>query len=113
MDARIKIATDRAIATERARQNAIRDAEKRVRPWIGEIGMAQDSAIDIYKLALDTHGVSYDEVHQDPGTLWAMLQLVPKPGEAQPRPRLAQDSKKATDTFLERFPQAKGARVIG
>ena len=119
MDAKIKLAADaavrRAVKETTERLNAIRDAEKFVRPWIGEVTMAQDSAEDIYRLALDTHGVDYGSVHQDAGTLKALLSMVPKPGQEHRRdsPRMAKDSKKETDQFFAWLPEAKTARVIG
>ncbi len=115
MDAAIRVASERAvlnaISQTTARLNARADAERFVRPWIGEVALAMDTADDVYRLALDTLGVVTKDVH--PSAFKAMLALVPKPGDALSRPaRLAHDA--ATVAALEtRFPDLKNARVVG
>ncbi len=109
MDAAIRVASERAVANAisqtTARLNARADAERFVRPWIGEIAMAMDTAEDVYRLALDTLSVPTKDV--PPAAFRAMLTLVPKPGENTSRPaRLALDA--ATVSSLEgRFPALK------
>jgi hypothetical protein len=99
-----KAAMDAAIAAgvadTVARMNAIHEAERVVRPWIGELAMAQDSAEAVYRLALDSIGVKVDGVH--PSALRAILEAQPRPDAAKPK-RMAQDAKGAAD-FAERFP---------
>lgn len=98
MDAAIAAAEKRTVE----RLNAIREAERAVRPYIGELAMAQDSADAVYKLAFDSLGV--DVAGVDPSAFPAMLRLIPKPGDA-PRPKLATDAAGAAD-FTKRFPDA-------
>jgi hypothetical protein len=104
-----------AIEAERERGRIVRDTSEFVRPWIGNQAMAMDSAEDILRLALETHGVEAPPT-ADIASLRALLNLVPKPGE-RPRAggnsRLAQDSKTAVAGTYGRFPELKGARVIG
>jgi len=59
MDAAIQA----AVKAERARALAVRDAEAFVRPFIGNIAIAQDSAEGVYKAALDCLGVKVEGVH--------------------------------------------------
>lgn len=100
-----------AITRTTVRLNARDDATRFVRPWIGEIAMAMDTAEDVYRLALDTLQVPTKDV--PPEAFRAMLSLVPKPGENTSRPaRLALDA--AAVSGLEgRFPALKNARVVG
>jgi hypothetical protein len=111
MDHAIRVAQDAAIRNQRA----IRDAERFVRPWVGDIAM--DSAMhpaDIYRGALKAIGVrDADKLHPD--ALRPILEAQPKPGarvmyERQQngrRPSVAQDSNVEVKTsFAERFPDA-------
>jgi hypothetical protein len=101
----------RAIAETTKRLNARADAERFVRPWIGEVQIAMDTADDVYRLALDTMGVPTKSVH--PSAFKAMLGLVPKPGDAVARPmRLAADEASHA-SLMDRFPALKNARVAG
>ena len=115
MDAAIRVASERAVAQAikqtTDRLNARADAERFVRPWIGEVQIAMDTADDVYRLALDTMGVPTKSVH--PSAFKAMLGLVPKPGDAMPRPmRLAADEASHA-SLMDRFPALKNARVAG
>jgi uncharacterized protein len=80
MDAAIKKAADEAEARTIARLAAIREAEREVRPYIGELAIAQDSAVAVYRLALDTMKVDHTGITELAG-LRGMLKLCPKPGE--------------------------------
>ncbi len=68
-DLKRNLATDSAMAYDRARNNpvaemqAIRRAEDAVRPVIGEVGMAFDSAAGVYGAALKQMGVQTAGVH--------------------------------------------------
>lgn len=97
-----------AIASERVRQEEIREAERVVRPWIGEIALAQDSAEAIYRLALDSLNVNAKGIH--PSALRAVLEAQPRPGD---RPvgtgRLAMDTA-GGDAFAKRFPALAAVR---
>ena len=84
----------------------IADAEKFVAPWVGAIA-AQDSAADVYKVALDSLGVEIDGIH--PSAYKSILSYQKKPGDRDSRQTTkratAQDSKDKDD-FLERFKDA-------
>lgn len=103
MDAAIKLETGKAVAATVARMNAIRDAERIVRPIIGEITVAMDSAEDIYKLALDH--LKVDVTGLAPEAYGALLKAIPT---VAPAPRVAMDSAPAAG-YSERF--AAAARV--
>lgn len=94
-----------ALAGERQRQADIREAERVVRPYIGEVVLAQDSADAVYRLALDSLGVDHKGVH--PTALKAVLLAQQKPSAASPR--LAHDAK-AAKGFLDAFPAAQRIR---
>lgn len=101
MDAAIKSAVS---ATEKAtiqRMNAIRQAEKEVQPFIGEV-VAQDSAEAVYKLALDAAKVDLTGVHAS--AYGAMVRMLPKPGDVK-QPRVAMDAE-LENTFAKQFPTA-------
>ena len=100
--ARTRAETEAAVV---ARMNAIRAAENDVRPIIGEVAMAQDSAADVYRLALDHAGIAHDGV--DPSAFPALIALHKRTLEvaAAPKPRVAMDAA-AAKGFAERFPNA-------
>lgn len=111
MDAAIRLASDAAVrrATDEtvARMNAIREAERDVRPYVGETAVAMDSALAVYQFALDSLGVDHKGVESLPA-LKLVLSAQPKPGDAPAgtRPkRLAMDAATATD-YAKRFPNA-------
>lgn len=85
-----------------ARMNAIREAEKAVHPFIGEIKVAMDSADDIYRLAFKH--LKVDVATVDPSAFPALLAAQTNPNAPAPR-RLALDKAPAND-FKERFPTA-------
>jgi hypothetical protein len=92
-----------------AQFRAIREAERNVRPWIGDIGLPQQSAEAVYRLALDKMGVpEANSLHPD--ALWPVLKMQPKPGEQRrPSPRMAVDVAGAAEVdaeFLRMFPNA-------
>lgn len=107
MDAAIKTSVSAAVAAERKHQAAIRDAERFVRPWVGDLAVAFDSAADVYKAAIEAGGRSVKDVH--PSAYKAILEMMPKPGQRQPSlPRLAMDAAKSNG-FAERY--ADAARI--
>jgi hypothetical protein len=100
MDAAIQ----KAVNDTTARLNAREEAARFVRPWVGEITMALDSATDVYKFALEQQGEDLADIH--PSAFKALLSRIPKPNEAQaPRRMIAMDSD-GNKQFLERFPNA-------
>lgn len=70
------------------RMNAIRQAERDVRPHIGELSVAMDSAEAVYKLALD--GAKIDTKGVPPSAYAAMVRMLPVPGQV--KQKLAMDS---------------------
>lgn len=93
-----------ADAQAAGRQLAVAATEARevVRPWVGALSMALDSADAIYKAALDGLGVTTDGIH--PTALRAVLEAQPKPGESRQQ-RIAQDSGgKEKSALLTNFP---------
>lgn len=104
-----KPAMDAAIAKTRrdtiAEMNAIHAAVADVRPLIGELAIAQDSAEAVYKLALDAAKVDVTGVH--PSAYKAMVKMLPKPGETPVRAvTIAQDSANGAKSFNDFFPNA-------
>lgn len=106
MDAAIATSVTSAVANERKNQAEIREAERFIRPWLGDLAVAYDSAPDVYKAAIEANGHSVKGVH--PSAYRAILEMIPKPGEKQRQaaPRLAMDAAKANG-FAERFPDTK------
>lgn len=97
----VKVAADQATKT----QKDIREAENAVRPWVGELNIAFDSAEHVYRRALKNMGVAgVEDVH--PSALKMILEMQPRPGAATRRtPTVAQDAAGAKG-FAERFPGA-------
>ena len=68
-----------AVQAERTRIRGVAEAEKFIRPWVGELLVAMDSAEDVYKRALTMQGVKgLDKIH--PSAYRALLEAQPKPG---------------------------------
>jgi len=104
MDAAIAKAQRDAIAQANKTQRDIRDAERAVRPYIGEVTKAFDSASDVYKSTLEA--LKVDVTGVDASAYPAMLRLIPVPGvKVAPTMDLAQDSAIAAD-FEKRYPNA-------
>lgn len=101
MDAAIK-ATRKATLRE---MGNIREAERAVRPLIGEVTMSLDSAAAVYKLALDHAEIDTTGVHPSAyKSLVAML--VANEGKAPVTKTLASDHATASSDFAKRFPNA-------
>lgn len=106
MDAALRETEERTIT----RLRSIADAEKFVRPWVGELDiLAQDSASAVYKLALDSLGVNTSGMHPD--AYRAVLEAQPKPGDRQAQPRQAFDKAGSAD-FATRYPETKRLRAV-
>lgn len=95
MDAAIKAATTKVAADAKE----LREAERAVRPYVGEVA-AMDSAEEVYRFALDSMGVKTDGVHAS--ALPVILANLPKPSAS--KPRIAEDSAKARETANDMFP---------
>jgi hypothetical protein len=116
MDAAIKAASQLAVAEAvkqtTARLNARAQAERFVRPWIGEVTVAMDSAEDVLSFALKALNVPAKGITTVDG-MKSLLALVPKAGEERPRTmRMAADAASVAD-FATRFPGASRIRVVG
>jgi hypothetical protein len=100
-----------AAEAERKIQRDIRDAERIVQPWVGNLAMAFDSDEQVYRKALKMLGVpGVDRVHAS--ALRTILEMQPKPG-AKPRlaARVAADESVQVGSFLDRYPDAGRIRL--
>jgi uncharacterized protein len=80
MNAAIKAATAANTKNILQTQREVREAEKFIRPWVGDIAIACDSANDVFKAALTALNVEgVDKIH--PSAYRTILELHPKPGE--------------------------------
>lgn len=108
MDEAIKAAVATANSDAARNQREIRDAERAVRPYVGELAMAHDSAAEVYRTALTALGHKVDDVH--PSAYPAILAALPKPGAKQTQTtRVAMDAA-SVSSFATMFP---GAEKIG
>ena len=104
MDAAIRKAVKVAVDAAEQRHAAVVDATRIVRPYVGELNVAFDSAEEVYRHTLDALGVPTKGVHRD--ALPAILAAQPKPGARRDRePRVAQDAATAKG-YHDRFPSA-------
>jgi len=95
MDAAIESAETRIVK----RMNDAIEAREIVRPLVGQVALALDSAEAIFKFALDAHKVPTKDVH--PSAFKAMVGMIPKPGQQR---QMATDA--APSAALQtRFPQ--------
>jgi uncharacterized protein len=90
------------VKAESDRHKAIRDAERDVRPYVGELAMAFDSAEEVYRHALKAMNIEVKDVHAS--ALPTILKMQKKPGDG----RLALDSTPpaSKSDFATRFPMA-------
>lgn len=105
----IKLASDAAVdnAVKQVKKDlaAVREAERFVRPWVGDLAMAHDSAEGVFKTALTALGVDIAEVH--PSAYKAILAHVPVPSDNPKVTVLGQDSAFIpSNDFATRFPEA-------
>ena len=107
MDAAISARVAAAVQDERKRQRETREAEKFVRPIIGDLAMAHDSAEGVYRTALTAKGVDIEGVH--PSAYRALLEMLPK---RQERPAHVAMDAAAQKGFAERFPGAAKITVL-
>lgn len=111
MDAAIAASVTKAVAATEAaviaRMNGLREAERVVRPYVGEIAVAMDSAEAVYRFALGKVGVEHKDLH--PSALKPVLLAQPVPGSVKPKSPVAMDAA-AAKSFAERFPGADRIR---
>lgn len=101
MDAKIKSAVDGVRKSERE----LRDAERAVRPYVGELHIACDSAQAVYEAAFKALGVSIKDVH--PSAYPTILGYQKKIGDRTRKdPVLATDKASDVKPFSEAFPSA-------
>ncbi|WP_277966719.1 DUF2213 domain-containing protein [Pantoea trifolii] len=102
MDAAIRLAADSA--TKKAAENfrLVRQAEQDVKPLVGDL-VAMDSADDVYRTALEQHGVDVSGVH--PSAFRAMVAQAISHKENSRPATIAQDAASISD-FEKEFPTA-------
>ena len=106
LDHAIRVAQDSAIKNQRA----IRDAERYIRPWVGDLALDAAGPADVYRGALKALGVrGADKLHPD--ALRPVLDAQPRPGmrmahDARARVMAQDSSAKVEGSFLDRFPDA-------
>lgn len=105
MDAAIRAARSEAVSETMNHLKAIREAERAVKPLVGEVALGLDSADAIYASTLKTYGVDTKGVH--PSAFPAMVKLLvekqaAKPVETSP---IAMDGS-TLDSFYKMFPGA-------
>lgn len=109
-EAMARVAKETRLATIR-QMRGIAQAEDAVRPWVGKLVIAQDSAEAVYKVALDTLGIDTKGVHAS--AYRHILLAQPKPGDEPRGRRIAQDAApKAGQGFEDRFPNLPAQRSI-
>lgn len=112
MDAAIESAVKAATANAVKTQQAIREAERAVRPYVGELAIAFDSAEQVYRTALESLGVDVKGVHAS--ALPTILSMQPKPGETIQKAKdapVAMDAA-SVDSFNKMFPGANRIRTL-
>jgi hypothetical protein len=92
MDAAIKVAVKQAEDAAVARVNGIHEAKQIVKPYVGELALACDSAEGMYKAALKLMNVEIKGIH--PSAYRSVLEAQPVPGADSGKQRIAQDSSK-------------------
>lgn len=99
-----KTALDAALAEQAKTFREVEDARRVVRPYVGELEMAFDSAPAVLRQALTMLGKSHAGKHDD--ALIDVLSTCDKPGDKpKAQPRVAQDAASVTG-FNARFPNA-------
>jgi hypothetical protein len=112
MNAAIKAATEAATKNALSRQRDIREAERAVRPWVGDINIACDSAAKVYQTALEMLGVK--EVSKiDPSAYRTILELHPMAGvrEKAKQSEIAMDEA-SSQSYADRFPDASRIGIL-
>jgi hypothetical protein len=111
MDAAIRTAVAKAQQNAIANQRAIRQAERTVRLWVGDLAMDAASPSEVYRTTLKLLGMDaakVDKLHPD--ALLPILEAQPKPGIRKAVTRVAADAAPA-GSFLERFPLARNITI--
>jgi hypothetical protein len=105
MDAALKAMQSTMARTQRE----IREAERAVFPYVGELTMSFDSKDQVYATALSMRGIDPKPIH--PSAYPALLAAQPKAGTPTHVPHVAMDAASAKG-FLDRFPETKHIRQL-
>ena len=97
-----------AVGMERKRQAELNEALRAVRPLVGELAIAFDSAEDVFKKVLEMKGAKIVDVH--PSAYRALIDMLPKVSGTRPEPRLAMDAAHA-DLAKKYAPSINSIRV--
>lgn len=108
MDAAMKAAEQAGAQRAIRMHREIRDAERAVMPYVGELNHAFDSAGDVYAMALKMRGVETKGIH--PSAYQTLLTMLPKAG-AIATPRVAMDAA-ASRSFADRFPEVRHIKHV-
>ena len=108
----VNAAIQAAVTTERKNSQKSMEAREFVRPWVGDLPMALDSAEKVYRAAATALSIEgADDIHAS--ALPTLIKMQPRPGSQS---QMAHDSREVTidsasaKGFNERFP---GAARIG
>lgn len=111
MDEAIKIATEDTAKKVMKTQHEIRAAEKFVRPWVGELAGAFDSAADVHLAAAKALSIEgADKVHPD--ALPFLIKAQPLPGSKPKQDSSVAMDASTVDDFNKRFPDASRIGVM-
>lgn len=110
MDAAISTAVTAAVTQERANSRALHAALQKVRPIVGDLTMAFDTAADVFRHVLKARGVeNVDKLHES--ALEPIIDMQPKAGARAVETNSVLGMDSATiESFEKRFP---GAARIG
>jgi hypothetical protein len=109
MDAALASVRESTIKEITEKQNAIREAERAVRPYVGDLNKAFDSAEGVFKAAFLALDIKVDGVH--PSAYPTILKMQPLPGAKKPETP-AMDSAHLK-SFADRFPDAARIQNLG
>lgn len=99
-----------AVSTERKRQQDIADAREEVRPAVGTLKGAFDSALGVYQAALGVLGVADADKINDLTACKAVMKAQKPQGSQVPAPKIATDAA-VEKSLAERFPHAARIKV--
>jgi len=98
-----------AVKAERQTQRDIRDAERLVQPWVGQLNMSFDSAEQVYRQALKMLGVKADGIHAS--ALKTILDMQPLPGAKRIAAKASAMDAANIGSFHDRFPEIRRIRL--
>lgn len=107
MDAAIKANVKIALDSAARAQRDLRDAERFVRPWVGDIAMAHDSADGVLRTAISTLKPDLDLTDVPGSALKAMLQLIPIPSKSRAETSVVAMDSAGAKSYADMFPATK------